>query len=96
MDPIYLEKETLVVDGEESVATVMGLLVEGTWLKEEVGKVDEEEADKRLDTPTLVEKDMLKTGVETIESLSQSLGIGGKAAIDEDVNIVDIRGSDEN
>ena len=93
---MYLDKETLVVDREEVVARVMGLLAESTWLKEEAEKKDEEDVDERLDTPTLVEKDLMKPGMEMIESLSQSLGIGGETSIDEDVNVVDMTGTDEN
>ena len=67
---MYSNKETLVVDGEEAVARVMGLLAEGTCLKEEAEEVYEEEADDSPDTPTPVGRDMVKPGVETIESLS--------------------------
>ena len=95
MDQMYPDKETLVVDGEEAVARVMGLLVEGTWLKEEAEETGEEEADERPDTPTLVEKNLVKPSVETIESLSQSLSMGSRTSINEDVNMVDITGTEE-
>ena len=41
MDRIYSDKETLVVDGDEVVVRVIGLLAEGTWLKEEVERVED-------------------------------------------------------
>ena len=90
MDRMYPDKETLVVDGEEAVMRVMGLLKEGTCLKEEVEEGDEGEVDERPDTSTPLERVLVKPGVETIESLSQSLGIRGEATIDEDINMTDI------
>lgn len=47
---MYTDKETLVVDREEAVDRVIGLLVEGTWLKEETKRGDEGEVDERPDT----------------------------------------------
>ena len=57
MNRMYSDKEILVVDREEVVARVMSLLAEGTWLKEEVEKVDKEDINERMERSTPVEKD---------------------------------------
>ena len=75
MDQGYPDKEALVVDSEEAVERVMGLLREGIWLQEEE---EEEESFPVMDefgrpcSPSPYGTQGFTTG-ETIASLSQKL-----------------------
>ena len=52
LDRRYPNKEHIVVDGEEAVERLMGLLREGTWLVEDNGMTDGDLSGERPDTPT--------------------------------------------
>ena len=76
LDRRYLDKEHNVVDGKEAVERLMGLLREGTWLVEDNGITDGELSGERLETPTPnQDRGAGMTGGESIDSLSQKLGI---------------------
>lgn len=76
LDQMYLDKETLVIDGEEVGERIMGMLKEGHWLQEEGD--EEEECFPVLDefgrpvSPSPAGTQMFTTG-ETIASLSRNL-----------------------
>ena len=52
LDRRYPDKEHIVVDGEEAVERLMGLLREGTWLVEDNGMTDGGLSGERPETPT--------------------------------------------
>ena len=90
MDRRYPNKAHIVVDGEEAVERLMGLLREGTWLVEDNGMTDGDLSGERPETPTPNRGGGIgATRRESIESLSQTLGTKNKEEEDGDINMTD-------
>ena len=90
LDRSYPDKEHIMVDGEEAVERLMGLLREGTWLVEDNEMTDGDLSGERLETPTPNRGGGTgATGGESIESLSQKLGTKNEEEEDGDVDMTD-------
>ena len=84
------DKEHIEVDGKEVVERLMGLLREGTWLVEDNGMTDGDLSGKRLETQTPKQGGVVgATGGDSIESLSQELGIENTEEEDGDIDMTD-------